>query len=219
MREPSALSKRKSPGNAVASKNESVAVDRSRRMNRSSVSVPFHPRYATNRPSNEMSGCSATALAFDPLASWSTRSTCQLKHDCDAGATKTSGAAFESGTTRSDADDMKATDLPSPLIAGSLLASFGSMTLPVSRTQPLALTICVNTLPVRCRVYTWLVPDVGNWFPARFVAPDENATTLPSALIDGSLLHASAWSPEVVMLTRIVVPPTRSRTKTSCALF
>ena len=53
----------------------------------------------------------------------------------------------------------------------------------------------------------------------RFVAADEKATNLPSALIAGSKLSPFASTPPLSTLTLVVSPVCRSRTKTSRALF
>ncbi len=56
--------------------------------------------------------------------------------------------------------------------------------------------------------------------PARFVASDRNATLVPSAEMDGSVLAPPvACASADVTLARVVVPDVRSRTKTSVALL
>ncbi len=110
--------------------------------------------------------------------------------------------------TRLDAWDWNATYLPSALIDG--------LELVLSPWNPPEEIETISVTPVcRSRTYMSKVPFMS---PAiRFDASDSNATYLPSALIDGRVLHASACSPPDETDTRSVTPVCRSRTNTSCS--
>jgi hypothetical protein len=56
-------------------------------------------------------------------------------------------------------------------------------------------------------------------FGTRLLAIEANATHRPFALISGVQLPSFPWTPALLTLTRVVVLPTRSRTKMSNAWF
>src|SRR5882672_1719338 len=90
--------------------------------------------------------------------------------------TNTSLDALRSGVTRFVAEDEKATYRPSALRLGALLASLAWL--------PSAATLARTRVPVwRSLTKTSHVPLLS--LATRFEEYDENATNLPSALIDG----------------------------------
>src|SRR4051794_5956356 len=108
--------------------------------------------------------------------------------------------------TRLCASELNATTLPFAEIAGSMLSRFAPSPLGFSLTRivwPVDV-VCTNTS-------VW--PSVS--FATRLVASERNATTSPSAEIDGVKLAPFACVPSEATLTSRVVPVWRSRTKTS----
>ncbi len=98
---------------------------------------------------------------------------------------------------------------PSALTSAARLAASASPSFPV-------LTRFVSPA-ARSRTNTSATPLRSSG--TRLLAEDGNATTRPSALIDGFLLAPSPSAPEDEMLARQVRPFTRSRTKTSVTPF
>ena len=120
--------------------------------------------------------------------------------------TKTSVVLFESPATRFEASLWNATTCPSTEIDGHRLSRFPS--------APEESTLTRSVIPVaRSWTKTSNHPFVS---PAtRFEAPLPNATTCPSAEIEGGQLSEFASAPDESTLIRSVIPVTRSWTKMS----
>src|SRR3954452_8854926 len=108
--------------------------------------------------------------------------------------------------TRLCASELNATTFPFAEIAGSMLLRFAP--------SPLGFWLTRNVWPVDVLcTNTSVWPSVS--FATRLVASERNATTSPSAEIDGVKLAPFACVPSEATLTSRVVPVWRSRTKTS----
>ena len=131
-----------------------------------------------------------------------------------ASATKTSATVSASSSVRSSALDVKATTVPSPLIAGSVLAPVAS-----ARPVPGSGTLTLVTARVEAsQRKTSGAPFASS--ATRLDAVDSKAMRLPSALTAGALLAPSASPvPPDFSLTRTVSPLAVSKRNTSAAPF
>ena len=150
----------------------------------------------TYRPSALMDGFTLARSACSPALPTLTRCVVPATRS----RTKTSVVPLVSPATRLDASDSKATNWPSPLIAGPC-----PLLLPAFPTDPSLATLTSSVVPaVRSRTNTLLPGAPG----ARLVALEKNATYRPSVLSAGAFWASpDSWPPALVTLTRSVVPP------------
>src|SRR5829696_7579311 len=146
---------------------------------------------ATKRPSKLIEGWSLQLSAWASELLTLTRSVAPVRRS----RTKTSEVLLVSFATRSEARDWKATKRPSDLMEGNPLSRFPCL--------PELLTLTRSVAPV-CRSCTKASMKPLVSLATKFEASDSKATKRPSELIEGWSLQMSAWTSELLTLTRVV---------------